>query len=123
VLDMFWAYYFATGDERAVRRVVAALDFLTDLGAAERYAGSAKTEDDLARAFKDALFRAASWSLLSLMEQHPPLQALCEHLLAGEDLTPAERCGLAMTLERANPKRWRVEIDPKTSTATIHRRG
>jgi len=123
VIDVLWAYYFATGDVRAVRRVISALEHVNDAGAAERFLESAQTPEDRTRACNDAVFERASWSLLSLMHQHPPLQVLCEELLAMDDLSANERAALAMTLERADPERWCVALDPVTRTASVHRRG
>jgi hypothetical protein len=123
VLDALWGYYFATGDQRAVRRVVSALEHLSDHGAAAGFNASAQTEQDRARALNDALFQAAAWSLQSLMQQHPPLQAMCERLFDADDLTPNERLGLALTLEKVDPSRWRVEINPATGRASVMRRG
>lgn len=99
-VDVLWAYHFATGDVRALRRVVTAF---------EQACGS-------------AVFERASWSLLSLIEQHRPLQLVCEDLLARGDLSPRERCGLAMTLERVDPNRWCIAMDPEGTTASLLKR-
>lgn len=123
LLDAFWAWYFATGDARPVRKIVSALEHMSDYGAADRFRQSAQTDDDRRRAMNDAIFRAASWSLGSLMQQHPPLLALCEGLFDASDLSPTERCALAITLQKVAPARWRVDIDPKTNHATITRLG
>ncbi len=123
LLDALWAYYFATGDARPVRRIVSALEHMSDYGAIDRFRQSAQTDDDRRRAMNDAIFRAASWSLGSLMQQHPPLLALCEGFIETTDLTPSERCALAVTLQKVAPARWRVEIDKASGHATITRLG
>ena len=121
ILDALWSHYFATGEERAVRRVVSALEHLADVGAAAAFQTGARTPEARARAVRDALYQAASWSLTSLAKEHPPLAALCDRLLDAADLTPNERVGLAMALERVDPSRWSVEIDPTTGSARITR--
>lgn len=119
VLDALWARYFATGDQRAVRKIVSALDYMTDFGAAKAYSATAKTDADKARAMRDAIFQAASWSLESLMREHPPLKEFCADLVRGGQLTPNERCALAIVLAKLEPTLWSVRIDSQTGTASI----
>jgi len=119
ILDALWAHYFATGDHQAVRRIVSALDYMSDLGAANAYATTKKTEADKARALRDGIFQAASWSLESLMKEHTPLKEFCAELVRSGDTTPNERCALAIILSKLEPTIWHVKIDPKTSTASI----
>ena len=119
VLDALWARYFATGDLRAVRKVVSALDHMTDFGAAKAYSSTAKTDADKARATRDAIFQAASWSLESLMREHAPLKDFCADLVRSGEMTANERCALAITLAKLEPAVWRVQIDPRSGTASI----
>ncbi|HEY0190869.1 MAG TPA: hypothetical protein VGC42_07070 [Kofleriaceae bacterium] len=122
-LDSLWAYYFATGDARAVRRVVSAFNYLPDAGAAKRYDESAdKSEADEKAATRDRLYTAAAWSLAALMREHPPLLNLCEWMLNGPDLTPDERLSLGLALEKAAPETWSVEIKPDEDRARIRKR-
>ncbi len=123
MLDAMWAYYFATGDARPVRRVVSALEHMSDYGAIDRFRQSAQTDEDRRRAMNDAIFRAASWSLGSLMQQHPPLLALCEGLFETAELAPTERLALAITLQKVAPTRWRVDIDQASGQSKITRLG
>ena len=122
VLDALWAHYFATGDARAVRRIISALEHLSDYGAAARFKATKQTDEDRARAMNDALFQAASWSLTSLMKEHPPLLALCEQLFDEKDLSPNERLSLALTLQKVDPTTWDVQIDPATGLSRVNRR-
>lgn len=119
VLDILWAYYFATGDARAVRRIISALDHLGDLGAAARFKTTAQTDQDRARALNDALYQAASWSLVSLMQQHAPLVTACEQIFDRGGLAPNERVGLALTLQKVAPDRWKVHVDTTSGLANI----
>jgi hypothetical protein len=123
LLDIAWAYYFATGDVRAVRRVVSALGFMNDVGAAERFKTSAQTAEDRARALNDGIFQAASWSLAALAQEHPPLLAIYEQIVDSDEVDPTERIALAITLQKLAPDRWTVHIDPKAGTARIDRKG
>jgi hypothetical protein len=121
-LDVAWAYYFATGDVRAVRRVVSALGFMNDVGAAARYKDSAQTDEDRARALNDGIFQAASWSLTTLAQEHAPLIAIYEQIVDSDDVDPTERIALAITLQKLAPDRWTVHIDPNAGTARIDRK-
>jgi hypothetical protein len=123
LLDILWAHYLATGDALPVRRIISALEYMSDFGAAERFKTTPQTDEDRARAMNDALFQAASWSLTSLMHEHPPLRALCERLFDEADLTPNERVGLAIALQKVAPETWDVHIDPVTSMAQVSRKG
>lgn len=118
MLDALWSYYFATGDERAVLRVVSVFEWLPDHGAAERFRDSSQAQDRAA-ALRGALFSAASWSLESLMRQHRPLRAVCDRWLRGESFTPNVRVVVAMVLAKVEPERLRVEIDRDSGQARL----
>jgi hypothetical protein len=122
VLDMLWAHYFATGDAAAVRRIISALEHLSDHGAAAQFRETKQTPEDQARAMRDALFEAASRSLVSLMKEHAPLFALCEQIFDDLGLSPNERVSLALIFEKLDPVAWHVHIDPVTSRARVDRK-
>ena len=123
LLDVWWAIYFATGEPGAVRKVISALEYLTDMGAAASFHETRQTDEDRARAGRDAILQAAAWSLGSLMQAHAPLRALCERMYDEAGLlTPNERIGLALVLQKIDPARWSVTIDPAAGTAKIDRR-
>lgn len=121
ILDALWLHYFATGDLAAVRRIISVLEFLSELGAAEQYLATQQTDEDRARALRDALFQAAQWSLASLMQEHPPLQAYCGQLVSSDALSAAQRVALAIVLEKVNPSEWRVQVGPGTDNVTVTR--
>lgn len=104
MLDVFWSYYHATGDPRAIRGVISALEYIADFGAAQRFRASKQTEEDKKAALRDALFQAASWSLESHLRQHPPLKKLCAELAAGSSLKPNEKTALANILKKIDQK-------------------
>ena len=68
VLDMFWAQFSASGDERCVRRVIGALYYVQET-------------DDLA---KILIGGAARWSLESNAVQHPRVLEICKQARAGQ---------------------------------------
>jgi hypothetical protein len=89
-LDMLWGYYFATGDEAPVRRIVSALNYSRYAGAMNRYETSRKTSDDRRQAYYDAIFAAAVSSLSSAWRQDPRIKEICDELLKGNKLNATE---------------------------------
>lgn len=121
MLDALWAYYFATGNALAVRKIISVLGLVGDVGAAEAFEKSERTAVDLERANNDALYQAASWSISVLMKEHAPLLDMCERIFVMPDMSAPERLGLAIALERAAPERWRVSEEPATHQVTVQR--
>lgn len=121
VLDMLWAHYYATGDAAPVRRIISVLEHLDDRGAAAQLRETKQGPEDQARAMRDALFQAAEQSLLTLMQEHAPLFALCERIFREEDLRPNERICLAIIFEKVDPAAWHVQIDAVTNKASVTR--
>ena len=82
------------------------------------------TDESFARPWimNDSLFQAASWSLDTLMREHPPLLAICERMFETSELSENEHVALAIVLARVAPERWGVQIDPATNAATVHRK-
>lgn len=119
VLDALWAHYFATGNLHAVRRIISVLEYMTDSGAAQSFRDSAQTDLDQERAMRGALFQAASWSLGSLLREHPPLLAFCGELVRSDELATTQRCALAIVLSQVDPSTWRVTIDQNTNKVSI----
>jgi len=122
VLDMLWAHYFVTGDAAAVRRIISVLEHVSDHGAAARFREAKQTVEDQALAMRAALYQAAQWSLVNLMEKHAPLFALGEQIFKDPGLSPDERISLAIILEKVDPVAWHVHIDPVTSIARVVRK-
>lgn len=67
VLDMFWGQFVASGDDRCVKRVIAALYYLQET-------------EDLA---KILIGGAARWSLESNAAQHPRVLEICKQSRSG----------------------------------------
>lgn len=103
VLDMLWGYFFATGDDAPIRRIVSALNYGKYAGALERYKTSKKTADDKKQAYYDVICRAAIWSLAANCRQHPRVKGICEKLSEGKDLNPTETRWLTFVLAKLDP--------------------
>lgn len=83
VLDMFWGQFVASGDDRCVKRVIAALYYLQET-------------EDLA---KMLIGGAARWSLESNAVQHPRVLEICKQVRKAE--------------QRERPKQLLTEIIDK----------
>jgi len=105
VLDMLWGYFFATGEEAPIRRIVSAFNNSKYVGAVQRYRTSEKTEDDKKQALYDVIFGAAEWSLGSNCQQHPKVREICDHLLQGKDLNETEAGCLKVLLAKLTAKK------------------
>ena len=103
-LDMLWGYFFATGDEAPIRRIVSALNYSKYAGAMERYETSKKTSDDWEQSHYDAIFRAAVSSLSTFWKQHQRIKEICDGLLKGKELNPTETEMLKMMLANLSAK-------------------
>ena len=86
-LDMLWGFFYATGSENAIRRVVACFQFADQPVSPE--------DADLPpnyRPLYSQLPDAAAWSLLSNSIRHPKVRKICRELGRDEDeLTPTEQ--------------------------------
>jgi len=86
-LDLCWGYYFATGDTRALDRIISTLENARYAGAMKKYASGPKTEEAQAEAVKEVIFQAAMWSLNS-NAQSDPVMARHLQVVASNPLTP-----------------------------------
>jgi len=84
-LDALWANFFASGDERYVKRVIAALPLFNDSDASQMLIGG-----------------AARWSLASNAFQHPKVMQICEAQL--KDLPIDQRPALAEVIKTAQER-------------------
>ena len=76
-LDVCWGWFFATGDRAALEPIIRTLDYVTAVGAMDRYKSGPKTPETKAAAVQEVLFRAAAWSLSANARENPDvLQAL-----------------------------------------------
>jgi hypothetical protein len=119
VLDSLWAHYFATGHLSAVRRIISVLEFMADVSTAEWGQIAPQPDEARRRASREALLGAASGSLQSLMQQHPPLADYCGQLVLGDELSSTQRSALGMIVAKLNESPWVVASDTTTGSATI----
>ena len=109
VINMLWAWYFATSDEAAVRRVVSAFDLSAHEGAAERFKSSQKTARDRRAAYQDIAFKAAQASLADNCGRYPEVLRLCDKFYGGDTLNKTENLWLGMILSKAAPAKYKIE--------------
>ncbi len=119
-LDALWAYFFATGADEPIRKIVSALNYAEYAGSVDAYKNSKKTEADQQRAWFDALFQSARWSLESNVRKEPKVAEICGRLIKEPSLSKHERLWLSLILSKALPDKykmmkqesgeWRLEI-------------
>jgi hypothetical protein len=86
-LDMLWGYYYATGSETAIRRIVSSFIYEDAPDNPE----FAKIPEGYKPLYKE-LPEAAAWMLVSNASRHPKVLAILQDLDKKEDaLTPTER--------------------------------
>ena len=109
-LDMLWGYFMATGEEAPIRRIVSGLQLSKYSGAAKRFKESEKTDEDRRKAWLDATFQAARWSLTANCKQHPKALEHCERIFRDEAIPKDEKPWLAVILSKVKPEQYKVEI-------------
>jgi len=82
-LDALWASFFASGDERYVKRIISALPLVQEKSDIERM----------------LIGGAARWSLASNAYQHPKVMQICEAQL--KELPAEQRAALAEVVQSA----------------------
>jgi hypothetical protein len=109
VIDMLWAWYFATGDETAIRRIVFAFNLNIHDGAAERFKSSKKTAQDRRAAYQDLAFKEVQWSVADNCARHGEVKAACEKLYTGNTLDKTENLWLAVILAKVDPAKYKIK--------------
>lgn len=105
ILDMLWAYFFATGEGAPVRRIVYALNYAKYSGSIDAYKGSQDSEEALKNADREAAFKSALWSLTSNMNQHQRVADICDTVFrTDENLSEAERHWLGIAMSKVKPE-------------------
>ena len=89
-LDMLWAAFFATGRYAYIRRLVDALRFRVDLGASRRARRWLFRRRDDAAILREAIYRAAEWSLTVNARDHELVAFYLLHLARYDDTVPGE---------------------------------
>jgi len=107
-LDALWSYFYATGSEEPVRRIVSALNYADYSGSLEAYKTSHKTEEDKRKAILDVLFQAARWSLESNARNEQGIGDICGEILKDPNITRNERLWLGVILSKAIPEKYKM---------------
>lgn len=107
-LDMLWGFFYATGSENAIRRIVWSFRF----DAAPDNPDFAKIPKDHRPLYKD-LPDAAAWSLVSNARRHPKVRKVCEDLYdKDKDLVAPEKRRLGDVLHELTSKKPPPEAQP-----------
>ena len=109
VVEMLWGWYFATGDEAAIRRIISGFNLNRYDGAMDRFKSSKKTEQDKREAYQDLAFKAVQRSLIDNCTLHLEVQKICEKLYSGNTLNKTELLWMGVILSKVDPKKYRIE--------------
>ena len=109
-LDMLWWDFFATGRIKPIQKLVSVLEYSKYAGAIGAYKKSKKTQADLKKAMKDAIFQALVWSLRSNCRHHELVRNYCLYILQKEKLSDVQRLHLAIMMEKFFPDKVKVNI-------------
>lgn len=93
-LDMLWGEFMANGSYKPIKKVVETLELAKYKGYLEKYKNSDKTEDDHQKAYYDAIYQAAKWSLNSNCSQHMLVKDYCNYIYKNETLSETMRLEL-----------------------------
>jgi len=104
-LDIQWGRFLASGNKVPVRLIIGTLGFCDSWGAAEKYA-TPFSEDQKQEIIKEAIFKAALWSLQSNCEVHPVVKKYCSELYESSELSAKEKKYLGMLLTQVYPEKY-----------------
>jgi hypothetical protein len=106
--DMLWGYYYATGSEKVIRRMVHLFHYEdADYGEGlDIPAGYTPIFDELPE--------AARWALVSNAETHPQILKILEgYYQSAGTLEPVERKGVRTVLSELLPQKYPPKADPE----------
>jgi hypothetical protein len=104
-LDIQWGRFLASGNKEPIRLIISTLRFGDSWGAAEKYA-IPLSEEQKQDIFKEAIFKAALWSLQSNCKVHPVVKNYCSELYESSELSTKEKKYLGMLLTRVYPEKY-----------------
>lgn len=107
-LDALWSYFYATGSEEPVKRIVSALNYADYSGSLEAFKTSKQTEEDRRKAILDSIFQAARWSLESNARNEPKIGEICGNILKDQNITKNEQLWLGVILSKAIPDKYKM---------------
>ncbi len=100
-LDMLWGFFYATGSENALRRVISCFNFVD----APNNPDFADIPEGFSPLYTN-LPEAAAWTLLSNASRHPKVRKYCEEIYQDED-------ALSDTERRILREKVLAELDPR----------
>lgn len=112
-VDLVWGFFYATGSEQALRRLILCFRFLD---APDKPDGVDVPEGYLP--YYKHLPEAAYVSLISNIERHPDILATCERIYAGDDsLVPTEKRELYDLMALFLPEKYPPDQNPNQAKA------
>jgi hypothetical protein len=101
-LDVLWGRFFASGRYEPIRELVAVLAYFPHKDALAEYKKlKKKPAKPPVECYKSAVFKAATWSLRSNMEQDKVVRDYCEGILLRKELPATEHTWLAVAFQTA----------------------
>lgn len=95
-LDVLWGRFFASGRYEPIRALVAVLAYLPYRDALDEYKKlKKKPAQPPVEVYKSIVFGAATWSLISNIQQDKVVRDYCEGILLRKELPEAEHAWLA----------------------------
>jgi len=101
-LDVCWGWFFATGDRAALVPIIRTLDYVTAVGALDRYRSGPKTPETKAAAMQEVLFRAAAWSLSANSRENPDVLQALQAAVKDPQAPHVRQVGLAQLIANAS---------------------
>jgi hypothetical protein len=102
-LDIQWGRFLATGQEEPIRLIIRTLEFGDFWGAQERYRNPS-SQSEREAIIKEAVFKAAIWSLKSNCKTHDLAKNWCVELYNSGQLSEKESKYLRLVLSQVDPE-------------------
>jgi hypothetical protein len=106
VLDMWWAYFFATGKREPIEKIISAFNYSEYEGSVESYQSGNKSEETKKKVIYELTFQAARWSLESNMSQHQKVAEIADDIFWNAELSNSEKLWLGAVLVKAVPGKY-----------------
>lgn len=108
VLDMWWAYFFATGKREPIEKIISAFNYSDHEGSVESYKSGNKSEETKRKVVYELTFQAARWSLESNMRQHQKVAEIADNIFWNAELSNSEKLWLGAVLVKAFPEKYLI---------------
>lgn len=111
-MDSLWAYFFATGSEAPIRKVITAFNGGEHAGAFKAYQTAIKTgketEQGKINSLQDIVFFSASLTLESYIKTHARVAEICGDIFENGKLSALEKLWLGKALNKAFPNKYKI---------------